>query len=122
METGGSVSGRATPEGTTRFASRFDALPGHFRQPDRLRVSSLALGMRSGDPGGADDLLYRSAVSQCLEGGVNVFATALSERLQQSERDLGNALARAFRDGTTRPNPVNDWLPVLRDGRAVDAA
>jgi aryl-alcohol dehydrogenase-like predicted oxidoreductase len=98
--------GRATPEGTRRFAARFGPLEGHFRRPDALEISSLALGMRSGEPGGVDDLLYRSAVPQCLEGGVNTFATALSERIQQSERNLGGALARAFRDGITRRDEV----------------
>jgi len=98
--------GRATSEGTARFASRFPALPGHFRKPDGLSLSSLALGMRGGEAGGVDDLLYRSAVPQCLEGGVNVFATALSERLQQSERNLGAALARAFRDGDAARDEV----------------
>lgn len=100
------VSGRATAEGTTRFAERFGSLPEHFRRPDAHRVSSIALGMRSGEPGGVDDLLYRSAVPQCLQGGVNVFATALSERLQQSERNLGSALARAFREGDARRDEV----------------
>src|SRR3990172_12438953 len=78
--------GRATPEGTGRFAKRFSHLPGHFRCPDRLQLSSLGLGLRNGEPSGRDELLYRSAVSQLLEGGVNLFATALSERMQKSER------------------------------------
>jgi aryl-alcohol dehydrogenase-like predicted oxidoreductase len=98
--------GRATPEGTRRFAARFGSLEGHFRRPDALEISSLALGMRSGEPGGVDDLLYRSAVPQCLEGGVNTFATALSERIQQSERNLGGALARAFREGIAQRDEV----------------
>ncbi len=91
--------GRATPEGTRRFAERFSHLPGHFRCPDRLLLPSLGLGLRNGEPGGRDELLYRGAVAQLLEGGVNLFATALSERLQKSERSLGAALERAFRGG-----------------------
>lgn len=90
------VDGRATSEGTRRFASRFPDRPGHFRRPDDLWLSSLALGTRRGRPGGVDDLLYRSAASQCLEAGVNVFDTALSDRSQTSERALGIALRRAF--------------------------
>jgi len=88
--------GRATPEGTRRFASRFPALPGHFRRPDRLTLSSLGLGTKPGAPGGVDDLLYRSAVPRLLEGGVNVFDTSISYRSQTSERALGRALRRAF--------------------------
>ncbi|MGI9590491.1 MAG: aldo/keto reductase, partial [Myxococcota bacterium] len=106
MTSGALASGRATREGTARFASGFASLPGHFRCPDVLSVSSLALGTRSGEPGGVDDLLYRSAVPQCLEGGVNVFATSLSDRLQQSERNLGGALARAFREGDVQRDEV----------------
>jgi aryl-alcohol dehydrogenase-like predicted oxidoreductase len=98
--------GRATAEGTRRYAERFPELPGHFRSPDRLTLPSLALGMRNGDAGGVDDLLYRSAVSRLLEGGVHFFATALSERSQVSERNLGVALARAFREGLAQRDEV----------------
>ena len=35
--------GRATSEGTLRFASRFPGLPGNFRKPDRLTLSSLGI-------------------------------------------------------------------------------
>ncbi len=84
--------GRATAEGTQRFADRFPDLPGHFRRPDRLSFSSLALGTRNGEIGGIDDLLYRSVVPTLLEGGVNVFVTALSDRMTTSERGLGVAL------------------------------
>jgi aryl-alcohol dehydrogenase-like predicted oxidoreductase len=102
----GLTCGRATPEGTRRFAARFPDRPGHFRCPDRLEVASLGLGMRSGEAFGADDLLYRSAVPQVLQGGVNLFDTALSERMQMSERNLGTALERAFREGDARRDEV----------------
>lgn len=62
--------------------------------------------MRRGRPGGVDDLLYRSAVDQCLESGVNVFVTALSDRIQTSERALGTALRRAIADGTVQRDEV----------------
>jgi len=100
------LPGRASAEGTRRYAERFPGLPGHFRTPDRLTLPSLALGMRNGDAGGVDDLLYRSAVARLLEGGVHFFSTALSERLQVSERNLGTALARAFREGSVRRDEV----------------
>ena len=101
-----STRGRATQEGTERFAARFPELRQHFRRPDRLALSSLALGLRNGEARGADDLLYRSAVPQLLQGGVNVFVTGLSERLQTSERNLGVALARAFREGDAARDEV----------------
>jgi aryl-alcohol dehydrogenase-like predicted oxidoreductase len=100
------LPGRATAEGTRRYAERFPDLPGHFRRPDRLTLPSLGLGLRNGDPGGVDDLLYRSAVPRLLEGGVHFFATALSERTQVSERNLGVALARAFREGLAQRDEV----------------
>jgi aryl-alcohol dehydrogenase-like predicted oxidoreductase len=90
------LPGRATAEGTRRFASRHAALPGHFRKPDRLSLSSLGMGTKPGVPGGVDDLLYRSAIARALEGGINVFDTALSYRQQTSERALGRALRRGF--------------------------
>jgi aryl-alcohol dehydrogenase-like predicted oxidoreductase len=102
----GLVPGRATCEGTARFALRFAHLPGHFRRPDRLSLSSIALGTRQGQPGGVDDLLYRSSAARCLELGVNVFNTALSDRMQTSERALGTALERAFREGLASRDEV----------------
>jgi len=90
------IGGRATAEGTRRFAARFPDLPGHFRVPDRLALASLGLGTRGGDPGGADDLAYRSAVLRALELGCNVFDTAIAYRSMTSERALGAALRRAF--------------------------
>jgi aryl-alcohol dehydrogenase-like predicted oxidoreductase len=100
------LPGRATPEGTKRFARRFPALPGHFRRPDRLWLSSLGLGTKPGAPGGVDDLCYRSVAPRALELGVNVFDTSISYRQQTSERSLGRALARAFREKVAQRDEV----------------
>ena len=106
MSGSGLRPGRATPPGTRRFAARFAALPGHFRSPDGIELSSIGLGLRGGEPGGADDLLYRTAVPLLIEGGVNLFDTALSDRMQTSERALGVALDRAFREGLAARDEV----------------
>ncbi len=106
MEEGLLVAGRATPEGTRRYSERFRHLPGHFRCPDRLFLSSLGLGTKLGGPAGADNLLYRTAVPHALERGINVFDTALSYRMMESERTLGAALARAFAEGKARRDEV----------------
>ena len=98
--------GRATAEGTERFAARFGEPRAHFRRPDRLWLSSLALGTRNGEYGGVDDVLYRSAIPELLRGGVNLFVTALSDRMFASERCLGAALARAFHEGLARRDEV----------------
>jgi aryl-alcohol dehydrogenase-like predicted oxidoreductase len=100
------LAGRATPEGTRRFAERFPQLPAHFRRPDRLTLSSLGLGTKPGVPGGVDDLCYRSVVPRALEAGVNVFDTSISYRQQTSERALGRALARAFREQVAQRDEV----------------
>ena len=81
------LPGRATTAGTKRYADRLatrlkergrTAAPDHFQRPDDLWLSSLSLGTLRGDPGGVDDLLYRSVVGDLLDEGGNVFNTALS--------------------------------------------
>lgn len=109
------IAGCATAEGTRRFADRFAELPGHFRAPDGLALSSISLGTRRGRPGGSDDLLYRSALSRCLELGCNVVDTALSDRMQTSERALGVALRRAFVEALAE----RDEVVVVSKGGAL---
>ncbi len=148
------LPGRATRAGTRRFvdrtARRFEAsgrtlAADHFARPDELWLSSIALGTLRGQPGGIDDLLYRSVVPELLEAGSNVFDTALSDRSQTSERALGHALRRAIREGrverdevvvvtkggalTPPPECAGDYVSVQRDlistyidSRIVDAA
>jgi aryl-alcohol dehydrogenase-like predicted oxidoreductase len=93
------LRGRATAEGTRRFADRHDCADDHFQRPDELWLSSLSLGTLRGRPGGIDDLLYRSVVGDFLAAAGNVFNTALSDRVQTSERAIGHALTRAVREG-----------------------
>jgi len=134
------LPGRATTAGTRRYADRIatslgeqerTAAPDHFQRPDDLWLSSLSLGTLRGDPGGIDDLLYRSVVGDLLEGGVNVFNTALSDRMQTSERAIGHALRRAVREervardefvvvtkgGALTPDPdrATDYVTAQRD-------
>ncbi len=118
------LSGRATRAGTRRYAERIalrleglgrPLAPDHFSRPDELWLSSIALGTMRGDPGGVDDLLYRSAVGELLEGGCNVFVTALSDRMQTSEQALGQALRRALREGRV----ARDEIVVVTKGGAL---
>ena len=92
------VPGRATAAGTARYAGRFPGLPGHFRRPDHLWLSSLGCGTRPGDPGGIDDISYRSVLDRAVEVGINVIDTSISYRMQQSERNIAAALGRALRE------------------------
>lgn len=93
------VPGRATAAGTRAFAKRATAAADHFSRPDALSLASIGFGTLRGDPGGVDDLLYRSALAEYLERAGNVVDTALSDRFQTSERAVGNALRRALREG-----------------------
>lgn len=114
-ETGALLPGRATQAGTRRYADRIIArrraagrptADDHFTRPDELWLSSLSLGTLRGNPGGVDDLLYRSVVGDLLDGGVNVFNTALSDRMQTSERAIGHALRRAVAEGLVARDEV----------------
>jgi aryl-alcohol dehydrogenase-like predicted oxidoreductase len=109
------LPGRATTIGTRRFADRQNCESDHFACPDELWLSSIALGTLRGSPGGIDDLLYRSVVGDFLEWSGNVFNTALSDRLQTSERALGQALARALREGAAS----RDEIVVMTKGGAL---
>jgi aryl-alcohol dehydrogenase-like predicted oxidoreductase len=106
------LPGRATGPGTRRFAERQNCAEDHFARPDDLWLSSIALGTLRGDPGGIDDLLYRSVVGDFLEWSGNVFNTALSDRMQTSERAIGHALRRAIREKSV----ARDEIVVVSKG------
>jgi len=100
------VPGRATTAGTRRYAERQRAAADHFTKPDALWLASIGFGTLRGDPGGVDDLLYRSALADYLEAAGNVVVTALSDRFQTSERAVGHALRRALREGRVARDEV----------------
>ena len=93
---GTTLRGRATAEGTARYAARFAGrLPAaHFRTMDDLgHLSSLGLGTYLGREDDATDNAYHRAVARALELGINVLDTAVNYRHQRSERSIGAALA-----------------------------
>jgi aryl-alcohol dehydrogenase-like predicted oxidoreductase len=129
------LSGRATGDGTARFASRGVEkrhLPAsHFREaPGGLRLTSLGLGTYIGPPDGPTDLAVEQSVTICLTSGrVNVLDTAINYRYQRAERSIGRALGRlsargelgrdevfvATKSGYFAPDaesrtPPEDWL------------
>jgi aryl-alcohol dehydrogenase-like predicted oxidoreductase len=69
-------------------------------------MSSLGVGTRRGDPGGSDDLAYRSVLDRAVELGLNVIDTSISYRMQSSERNVGAGLARAIREGRVARDEV----------------
>ena len=94
------ISGRATAEGTRRFAERSGAAAGHFREaPGGLSLSSIGLGTYLGPETSDADAGYEASVALALSSGVNVFDSAINYRGQKSERAVGRALAAAFASG-----------------------
>lgn len=92
---GAPIPGRATEEGTARYAGRSGrhVLPEHFRLTERgLRLASVGMGTYLGREDDATDALYRRAVSRALERSINVVDTAINYRHQRSERAVGAAL------------------------------
>ncbi len=98
--------GRATPEGTRRFADRA-ALPDAFKLTvDGLSASSIGLGTYLGQADDVTDASYIAAIRHALKSGCNVIDTAINYRFQRSERALGKALAAAFADGSLQRDEV----------------
>jgi aryl-alcohol dehydrogenase-like predicted oxidoreductase len=104
------IEGRATDEGTRRYAER--CAPGvpaeHFRRCSPLGLlSSIGIGTYLGNEDAATDALYRRAVGRALERALNVVDTAVNYRGQRSERAVGAALADLIgRGGLARDEVV----------------
>src|SRR5256885_7864947 len=87
------MSKSATKEGTTRYAQKFAgrAAKGHFREMQRLALSSLGIGTYLGEPDGKTDEGYRAAVGGGVESGIQRVDAAINYRCQRSERSNGEA-------------------------------
>jgi aryl-alcohol dehydrogenase-like predicted oxidoreductase len=83
------IKGKATPEGTKRYAARFN-LPGHFKPALGLAISSIGLGSYIGDPRG-----YSETTRRALALGCNLIDTAINYHYQKSEREIGRGLAES---------------------------
>jgi aryl-alcohol dehydrogenase-like predicted oxidoreductase len=108
--TGGTrIPGRATAQGTLRYAARFRgrAAAGHFREVlGGLLLSSIGIGTYLGEPDEATDLAYTSAVVAAVEGGINVVDSAINYSLQRSERSVGAGLKQLAAKGFPRDEIV----------------
>lgn len=103
------LAGRATPQGTLRYAARFHgaAARGHFREiSGGLVLSSIGVGTYLGEADEATDRGYRESVIAAVEGGINVIDTAINYRFQRSERSIGAALKDLARKGYGREEVV----------------
>ncbi|MBV9086671.1 MAG: aldo/keto reductase, partial [Acidobacteriaceae bacterium] len=108
------LPGFATPEGTSRYCSRFEPLrqAGHFRRHSNvpgageLWLSSIGLGTYLGEPDEATDARYTEAVLEALRSGINVLDTAINYRHQRSERNIGQAIRQAVDSGTAQRDEI----------------
>lgn len=91
----------ATEEGTARYRDRFKntLAPGHFRESQKLWVSSIGFGSYLGSYNESTDIRYRDAVIRAVELGCNNIDTAINYRFQRSERSIGAAIETLFKDG-----------------------
>jgi aryl-alcohol dehydrogenase-like predicted oxidoreductase len=94
----------ATKPGTTRYARRFAgrASEGHFRELQRLVLSSIGIGTYLGQPDAKTDEGYAAAIVAAVENGINVIDTAINYRCQRSERSIGTAVHQLAAKGFER--------------------
>ncbi len=100
------IPGRATGEGTARFAGRSPAAPRHFRRAHSILLSSIGLGTYLGNEDSETDRGYEAAIAVALGLGINVFDSAVNYRGQRSERSVGRALSLAIRKGDAARDEV----------------
>ncbi|MFZ3212448.1 MAG: aldo/keto reductase [Terriglobales bacterium] len=108
------LSGFATPEGTSRYRSRFPELSraGNFRRQvsvpgaGDLWISSIGLGTYLGEPTAEADVAYTQAVRLAAASGINLLDTAINYRHQRSERTIGAALGEMFSAGELQRDEV----------------
>ena len=93
------ISGRATAEGTERFAGRSGAASEHFRPAAGVSVSSIGLGTYLGSEDRQTDDGYEGSIAAALGSSINVFDSAINYRGQKSERAIGRAICQAVTDG-----------------------
>jgi aryl-alcohol dehydrogenase-like predicted oxidoreductase len=106
---GDRISGRATSQGTHRYAQRFAgrAAAGHFREiAGGLWASSIGIGTYLGEPDAATDRGYTESVAAAVQGGFNVVDSAINYRFQRGERSVGAALKQLLVNGYSREEVI----------------
>jgi len=98
----------ATKPGTMRYAQRFAgrASEGHFRESQRLVLSSIGIGTYLGQPDTETDEGYAAAIVAAVENGINVIDAAINYRFQRSERSIGAAIPQLAAKGFEREEIV----------------
>ena len=87
-----------------KFAGR--GAEGHFRETQRLALSSIGIGTYLGQPDAKTDEGYASAIVTAVENGINVLDAAINYRFQRSERSIGAAIQRLAARGFSREEIV----------------
>jgi aryl-alcohol dehydrogenase-like predicted oxidoreductase len=102
------MSKSATKEGTTRYTHKFAgrAAQGHFRDAQRLVMSSVGIGTYLGQPDAKTDDAYAAAIVAAVESGINVIDAAINYRFQRSERSIGAAIQQLAAQGVPRDEIV----------------
>jgi aryl-alcohol dehydrogenase-like predicted oxidoreductase len=98
----------ATKEGTIRYAQKFAgrAAEGHFRETQRMMLSSIGIGTYLGQPDAKTDEGYTAAVIAAVENGINLVDAAINYRFQRSERSIGAAIRQLAAKGFDREEIV----------------
>src|SRR6266513_1430432 len=98
------MSKSATKEGTKRYAQKFAgrAAEGHFRETQRMVLSSVGIGTYLGQPDAKTDEGYAAAAVTAVESGINVIDAAINYRFQRSERSIGAAIRQLAAKGFDR--------------------
>ena len=106
------IQGRATAEGTLKFAQSRPAANGHWRQDLGVTLSSVGMGTYLGKWDDATDAAVAQAARRVISKGVNVLDSAINYRFQRGERSLG----RALRDGIAAGEFTRDQILVCTKG------
>lgn len=88
------IIGSATLEATAHYRDRFrgKAAENHFRNEQKLWLSSVGIGTYLGNADDATDVDYTESIVRAIELGANVIDTSSNYRFQRSERSVGKAL------------------------------
>ncbi|HZK77741.1 MAG TPA: aldo/keto reductase [Gemmatimonadaceae bacterium] len=108
-EPGSLISGRAAPEATHSYASRFNSgfLDDFYREaPSGLAISSIGMGTYLGECDDTEDQRYVELLAAGISNGLNLVDTAINYRCQRSERAVGQALRRALKSGSASRSDI----------------
>lgn len=106
---GSVIPGRANPEATRSYASRFASgfADDFYRDTAAaLTVSSIGMGTYLGECDDAEDERYTNILASGIATGLNLLDTAINYRCQRSEKAVGRALQRALQAGNAMREEV----------------